>query len=127
MVEFRFQNLLVLKTSQLSGILKDILDKISFGYLCQIITPSTFKQYIWLCILVLCLKVGYFDFVKNILKFLYTVFTSYINLLEVMITNLKSQQIFIFVCSEFGGGWVGEKKSEHCSDFKICWRKWMLP
>ena len=30
----------------LMQMLRDILDKISFGYLCQIITPSTFKQYI---------------------------------------------------------------------------------
>ncbi len=29
-----------------SNPLKDILDKISFGYFCQIITPTTFKQYI---------------------------------------------------------------------------------
>ncbi len=32
--------------TKVEGQFKDILDKISFGYLCQIITPSTFKQYI---------------------------------------------------------------------------------
>ncbi len=33
-----------LMTSQVNRRIKDTLDKISFGYLCQIITPSTFKQ-----------------------------------------------------------------------------------
>ncbi len=59
------------------------------------------------------------------LKVLYTIFASCINLLEVMITNLKSQQIWECVGEIWGC--MGEKKSEHCSDFKICWRKWMLP
>ncbi len=27
-----------------------------------------------------------------------------------------------FVCSDFGDGWVGQQKSEHCSDFEIRWK-----
>ncbi len=56
------------------GLNKDILDIIICRYLCQIITPSicsTLWPWLldyWLCILFFCLKVGYFDFVKNILN-----------------------------------------------------------
>ena len=34
----------------------------------------------------------------------------------------------IIGCSDFQvGGWVGTQKFEHCSDFEIRWKKWMLP
>ena len=44
-----------------------------------------------------------------------------------MIIKFKIQRIICFVCSDFGGGWVGQQKSDHCSDFEIRWKKWTLP
>ena len=54
-------------------------------------------------------------------------FCKTLSLLEVMIIKFKSLRIFGFVCSDFGGGWLGQQKSEHCSDFEIRWKKWTLP
>ena len=40
----------------------------------------------------------------------------------------KSLRILVLYVQISGvGGWVVQQKSERCSDFEICWKKWMLP
>ena len=63
----------------------------------------------------------------NVLQNTMFVAHNYYTHVGVMTIKFDNLQIFSFVCSDFGGGWVGQQKSGHCLDFEIPWKKWTLP